>query len=161
MSSELENGISRAKGMARNQDDSGAMNLANELLSRYPDDIRVWMLRGYLHELNEEYEQAKADLTLAIRINSLEPHLYYSRGRFSYQLGEMQEAVQDFSKGLDLCDFHKNDYYRHELSFWRAATLLKLGDRRGALSDLRSLPEDLSSCTDSPQTKRDLVEACE
>ena len=107
MSSELENLIAKAKEMARNGDDSGAMALSDELLSQHPDEMRVWMLRGYLHELNEEYELAKTDFTHAIKINPLEPHLYYSRGRFSYQQGELHEAVQDFSKGLNLCDFHK------------------------------------------------------
>jgi tetratricopeptide (TPR) repeat protein len=160
MGSRLEDSIAKAKKMARDQNDSRAMDLANELLSQHPDDMRVWMLRGYLHELNEEYEQAKTDLTQAIGMNSLEPHLYYSRGRFSYQLGELHEAVHDFSKALSLCDFHKNDYYRDELLFWRAATLLKLGDKQGSLDDLSKLPEDFTSCTDHPQTKQDLIAAC-
>ncbi len=161
MSFVLEDLIFKADEMARNQDVPGAMALANQLLDEYPGEIKVWMLRGYLHELNEEYEQAKADLTHAIGINSREPDLYYNRGRFAYQLGDFQDAVQDFSKGLDLCDFHNNDYYRDELHFWRAATLLNLGDKQGALDDLNRLPEDFSSCTDRPQTKQDLVIACQ
>ena len=161
MSSALEVSIAKAKKMARNNDVPGAMVVANRMLSEYPDQIEVWMLQGYLHELNEEYEQAKADITRAIELNELEPHLFYSRGRLLYQLGKLREAVQDFGKGLDLCDYHKNDYYRHELLFWRAATLLKLGDKKGSLDDLSRLPDDFSSWTDRSQTKQDLVAACQ
>ncbi len=161
MSLELDKSIAKAKEMARNGDDAEAAALADELLDQHPNEMRVWMLRGYLHELNEEYGQAKIDLTRAIELNNLEPHLFYSRGRFAYQLGELREAVQDFSKALDLCEYHKNDYYRDELLFWRAATLLKLGDKRGSLDDLSRLPEDFSSWTDRPQTKQDLVAACQ
>ncbi len=147
--------------MARNQDVPGAMNIANELLIEYPDRIEVWMLHGYLHELNEEYEQAKGDITRAIELNNLEPHLFYSRGRFAYQLGNLREAAQDFSKGLELCEYHANNYYRDELLFWRAATLLKLGDKRSSLDDVNRLPDDFSSWTDRPQTKQDLLVACQ
>ncbi len=161
MSSELEESIAKAKKMARNQNVPEAMVLANELLTKHPDEMEIWMLRGYLHELKEEYEQAKADLTRAIELNGLEPHLFYSRGRFAYQLDQLHEAAQDFSKGLDLCDLHKNQYYRDELLFWRAATLLKLGNKQGSLQDLEKLPDDFSSWTDRPQSKQDLVAACQ
>jgi tetratricopeptide (TPR) repeat protein len=159
MSVELEQSIAKAKELARNGNDSGAMALADELVIQHPNEMRVWMLQGYLHELNEEYEQAKADLTRAIELNGLEPHLYYSRGRFAFHLDELRDAAQDFSKGLELCEFHKNDYYRDELLFWRALTLLKLGDRQGSLDDLSRLPEDFSTWTDRPQTKQDLLAA--
>jgi tetratricopeptide (TPR) repeat protein len=161
MGSTLEESIAEAKKKARNHDVQGAMVVSNQLLSEYPDLLEVWMLRGYLHELNKEYEQAKADITRAIELNELEPHLFYSRGRFAYQLGELREAVQDFSKGLDLCKYHASDYYYDELLFWRAATLLKLGDKKGSLNDLIKLPDDFSSCTDRPQTKQDLISACQ
>lgn len=161
MSLELDKLIAKAKEMARNGDDADAAALADELLNQHPNEMRVWMLRGYLHELIEEYGQAKTDLTRAIELNNLEPHLFYSRGRFAYQLGELREAVQDFSTALDLCEYHKNDYYLNELLFWRAATLLKLGDKRRSLDDLSRLPDDFSSWTDRPQTKHDLVAACQ
>lgn len=161
MNSELEGSITKAKQMARNQNVPGAMVLANEMLKEHPDEMEIWTLRGYLHELNEEFVQAKADLTRAIELNRLEPHLFYSRGRFAYQLDELREAAQDFSNGLDLCDLHKNQYYRDELLFWRAATLLKLGDKEGSLQDLERLPDDFTSWTDRPQSKHDLVAACQ
>lgn len=73
MSSVLETSIGQAKKMAQNHDIPGAMVVANQLLSEHPDRMEVWILQGYLHELSEEYEEAKADLTRAIELNGLEP----------------------------------------------------------------------------------------
>ncbi len=52
-----------------------------------PQKIEGWMVRGLVHELGDEYELAATDMTRAIELNSLEPHLYYSRGRYSLPFG--------------------------------------------------------------------------
>jgi Flp pilus assembly protein TadD len=54
MNLEVEKSIAKAREMARNGDDAEAMALADTLLSQHPNEMRVWMLRAYLRELNEE-----------------------------------------------------------------------------------------------------------
>ncbi len=160
MTPELENAIASAQAMARADNTAGAMAVAESLLAEHPDEMEVWLLRGYLHELNADYSEAKSALSRAIELNGSEPHLFYNRGRFSYHLGELREAVQDFSKALELCDFYNNDYYRQELYFWRAETLVKLGRKQEALNDLSQVDADFSSWTDHLQTKQELLAAC-
>jgi tetratricopeptide (TPR) repeat protein len=160
MASHLDDLISKAEELAKHRDGEGAMSLANELVEQYPNDMKVWSLRAYLHERNNDYAEAIADLTRAIEINAAEPHFFYSRGRYNFALGSDQPAIDDFSKGLDLCDHYKSDYYREELHFWRAEALLRLGKKHEALSDLAHVSDDFRSWTYKLRTKAELLGEC-
>jgi len=159
MTSNLDDFIAKAKQMAEN-DHTGALSLANELAEKNPNEMKVWILRGYLHELSDDYDEAVVDLTRAIEINPMEPRLFYSRGRYRFALSDDRLAIDDFTKGLELCDRYKKDDYREELFFWRAEALLRLGKKREALSDLAHVPGDYTSWTYKLRTKADLLADC-
>jgi tetratricopeptide (TPR) repeat protein len=161
MHEELNNLISRAKELVKDKDSEKAMSLANELVKRYVNEAKAWALRGHLHALNSEYIEAASDLTQAININPTEIYYLYSRGRYRFAVHDNKSAVEDFTKGLDLCALHKKDDFREELHFWRAETLLRLGKKTEALSDLDQVPEDdYTSWTDRLRTKAELVADC-
>jgi tetratricopeptide (TPR) repeat protein len=160
MTATLDELISKAKELAKVHDEEGAMSLATELVQQYPQEMRVWSLRAYLHGLQGNYTEAVADLTRAIEINPAEPHYFYSRGRYRFGLSDNPAAIEDFSKGLDLCDRYKSDYYREELHFWRAEALLRLGKKHEALSDLAHVSDDFRSWTDKLRTKAELLADC-
>jgi len=160
MNSILDSVIANAKDLARRHDYEGAMLLANELIGQHPNEMDVWLLRSYLHELEEDYVEATTDLSRAIELNSMEPHLYYNRGRYQFQLEDYTSAVQDFSKALELCDMYNNDYYREELYFWRAEVLLRLDKQNDALADLSKVRDDFASWTYKLRTKHDLLRDC-
>lgn len=160
MSNSIDDLIARADGLSRAKDRNGAMALANELVSQYPNEMKVWSLRAHLHALNHHYSEAVADLTRAIEINNMEPDFFFNRGSYSFRLGDNQSAIDDFTKGLALCDYHKDDYYRETLYFWRAETLLRLGRKQEAVADLSHIREDFSFWTDRLRTKADLLAEC-
>ena len=101
-----------------------------------------------------------ADLTRAIELDSREPHLFYTRGRNRFQLGDNAAAVEDFVSGLELSDQLKNDYYREELHFWRAEALIRLGKMDETLQDLSHVRDDHRAWTYQLRTKRDLLRDC-
>lgn len=161
MSEELNNLISRAKELIKDKDSEKAMSLANELVKGYSNEAKVWALRGHVHALNSEYVEAASDLTQAINLNPIEIYYFYSRGRYRFAIHDNNSAVDDFTKGLNLCDLHKKDDFREELHFWRAETFLRLGKKTEALSDLDHVPEDdYTSWTDRLRTKAGLVADC-
>jgi hypothetical protein len=90
----------------------------------------------------------------------LEPHLYFTRGRYRFALNDNLGALEDFSKGLQLCDHWNSDYYREEILFWRAETLLRLGKKEDALIDLARVSDDFSSFPYKLRTKRELTADC-
>jgi tetratricopeptide (TPR) repeat protein len=162
MSEELNNLIARVKELVKNKDSEKAILLANELVKRYPDKAKVWALRGHIHALNSEYIEAASDMTQAININPTEIYYFYSRGRYRFSIHDDNSAVDDFTKGLNLCDLCKKDDFREELHFWRAETLLRLGKKTEALSDLDHISEDdYTSWTDRLRTKAALIADCD
>jgi tetratricopeptide (TPR) repeat protein len=156
----LDEIVASAHRLVKERKRDEALSLAVQAVSEYPDEMESWLLQGYLHELLQEYEAGAEDLTRAIEINDKEPHLYYSRGRYRFQFRNMSGAVEDFTKALELCDFYSNDYYRDELSFWRAEAFLKLGNKGAALRDAEGLPDDFRSWTFTLRTKHQLMADC-
>lgn len=173
MTPSLDNLIAKAKELARKDEAEKAMALANELTTQHPDELRVWSLRAYLHGRSGNYAEAVADFTRAIEINAKEPELgldkgiltavdlLFNRGADSFALGNNQLAIDDFTKGLDLCDRYGSDDYRETLLFWRAEALLKLGKKREALSDITQVRDDFSFWTYKLRTKSDLLADCQ
>jgi tetratricopeptide (TPR) repeat protein len=152
--------IRRSKELARVGNTGAALDLALTLVMDYPRRVEAWLLRAYLHELNGNFEEAESDLTRAMTINALEPHIPYTRGRMRYAIGEYHEANGDFQEGLRLCDVHSNEYYRSELHFWCGAVYLKLGDKKAAMKILTLLPDDFVSFIGEPLSKQDMLERC-
>ena len=160
MDTDLDGLISKAKSLKRSGDAEGAISLANELVQKYPDEMDSWSLRAYLHASGSNYELATADLTHAIAINSMEPVLFWDRGRYESKQGNYQSAVSDFSRGLELCDHYKDDFYREALHFFRAEALINIGKKSEALADLDHVRAGLKTWTYKLRTKAELVEEC-
>jgi tetratricopeptide (TPR) repeat protein len=160
LAADLDRRIKQSKELARAGDRPAALDLASSLVAAHPGELRVWLLRAYIHELEESYLEAESDLSRAITVNGSEPHAFYTRGRMRYELGRYSEAGADFNEGLQLCDLHKNDYYRSELHFWLGAVYLELGDKPAALSVLTLLPDDFSSFIHGVWTKQSMLNRC-
>jgi tetratricopeptide (TPR) repeat protein len=170
MTPNVDSLILKAKELARKDDFEGSMSLANELAERFLNETRVWSLRGYLHGRNRNYTQAVADLTRAIEINAEEStklgpdtgvltsvDLFFNRGADRFALGDDESAVDDFTRGLELCDQLNSDDYRETLHFWRAEALLRLGKKSEALSDLARVTDGFTFWTYKLRTKADLL----
>jgi tetratricopeptide (TPR) repeat protein len=151
--------ISIAKEKAHRGDQNGAMSLAVQLVEQYPTEARVWSLRSFLFALRKEFAKALTDITRAINIHP-EPHFFFTRGRYNFELGDDQSAVKDFSTGLHF-DHYEDDSYREELYFWRAEAFIRLGNKREALSDLAHLHKDKQTWTYELRSKLDLLVACD
>lgn len=172
MNPSVDSLIAKAKELAQKDEGERAMALANELTEQHPDELRVWSLRAYLHGRSGNYAEAVADFTRALEINAKEPELgldkgiltavdlLFNRGADSFALGNIQSAIDDFTKGLDLCDRYGSDDYRETLLFWRAEALLRLGRKHEALLDLASVRDDFSFWTYKLRTKADLLNDC-
>jgi tetratricopeptide (TPR) repeat protein len=145
---------------ARRLDDLGpaeeAMVLANELVGKYPDEMRAWALRAQLHTLARDYAKANSDLDSAIGINEADPYLYFLRGLNHLALGGWETAAEDFTRGLRLRDPACEKAFR----FARAEALIGLGRKREAMVDLATLPEGYKLWTNRLRTKAELVSEC-
>jgi tetratricopeptide (TPR) repeat protein len=156
MSPDLDGLIAKAKALANESRYDEAISLATDLVQRYPNEMKVWSLRAYLYTFKNDFELAVADLTRAIDINDMEPVLLFDRGRYESRVGRFGAAVEDFGRGLALCDHYRDDYYRETLHFFRAEALIELGRKREALEDLSQVRDDFTSWTYKLRTKSEL-----
>lgn len=158
MNADLEGLIAQAKNLARQGNREEAFALAQDLTSRFPREMEVWLLSGYLYARTGRYEKAIPFVTKAIEINDKEPSLFYDRGRYHLALGDNLSAIEDFGMGLALCEIFHSDYYRESLHFHRAEARLRSGRKREALEDLERVREEFSCWTDKLRTKAELIE---
>jgi len=86
--------------------------------------------------------------------------LFINRGADQFALGDNGSSINDFTRGLDLCELYTSNDYRETLLFWRAEALLKLGRKQEALADLAYVSEDFRFWTDKLRTKGDLLADC-
>jgi len=156
----MEDLISRAERLASTGDWDGAMSLASELVAKYPNEMKVWLLRADLYGRNRAYASAIADLSRAIEISPMEPCLFHERGLDALALGNDQAATEDFTRGLELCDRQKSDYYRESFHFLRAEAFLRLRRKKEALADLAHVREDQKAWTYRLRTKAELLYEC-
>ena len=160
MRSRLDDLILEAKKLAKADNCKMAITLANQLVKENPNEMKVWSLRGYLHARMGKYSLAAEDITQAIAINAMEPCLFHSRGRYLFSSGDSQAALDDFSRGLELCAHHGDDYYREDLHFWRAEVLIRLDRKKAAIVDLEQVSEDYTMWTTELRTKAALLALC-
>jgi tetratricopeptide (TPR) repeat protein len=156
----LERKIRTAEQLARSCETAAALVIADEILSEAPSVLRAWNLRAYIHELAENHAAARADISRAIALVPDEPHLFYTRGRMAYLMGDFEQSLEDFTEALRLGKLHQNDFYDQEVSFWRAAAYVALGNFDAARRDLSCVNDGFCTWTNGLLSKADLLAHC-
>jgi tetratricopeptide (TPR) repeat protein len=88
--------------------------------------------RGKAYAAAGQYQLAIADYDCALKVYPEDPTPYYYRGKASYQLGNYDQADQDWQKAIDR--FWK--FYQAYQA--RADMRLERGDLMGALADYQA-----------------------
>jgi tetratricopeptide (TPR) repeat protein len=159
MTSGIDKLISNLESRAQN-DDPIALAEATKLVAENPSEPKVWSLRVYIFARTGNLSNAISDLTRAIELSSPEPSHYFDRGRYKLKVGDGAGAMEDFGRGIALCDEHGDDYYRESLHFMRADALLRAGKRREALADLQHVREGFTLWTTELRSKEALMSEC-
>jgi len=160
MNETLESSIAKAEELARADNYEDALAIASGLIAQRPDEMKVWSVRSYIHARKHDYQSAIQDVSRAIEINSVEPALFFDRGRYYLALRAFSEAATDFTRVLDLCDRHRNNYYRESAYFMRAEAHLKLGRIDETRADLKHVRDDFTIWIDLPRSKQAILEEC-
>lgn len=138
---EKEIALSESKRLSRKGNAIKAMDLLNDALLDYPEDINLLSERaGLLYESGNP-GSALADYQAAIRLDKTRMDLYLGRGKSLLVSGRYRDAVADFNRVL------RSDPAAFAVYKLRAATHAGLGDFGQAIADLqiflRYFPEDM------------------
>lgn len=156
---ELEALTQRAHEHTRREEFAQALAICQHLILHKATRLAGYRERAEVWQSMNEPELALADLREAIAIGSQEPVDYYNLGIALLKQRDAREAVQAFTKAMEIgaaCKFH---YYTPSSRFHRAAALISLSMAEEALADCDKI-EDGYSCylpAEGVITKEELV----
>ena len=134
----------------------GAISSYTQALEVNPNDPDVLNNRCSAYFSTQQLDLALADCDRGLSINSRNPSLYTTRGNIHLQKDNIQQAIQDYSRTIELSEA-TNDTRRLATAYSnRASALMQVPDPEGALSDVN---EALAINPDDPADlyKRGLV----
>ena len=94
--------IRQAREKGKQKDYSGAVELLNKGLERYPEDADLFFERGYWYGEWGKPEQAVLDYNKAIALKPDDAIAYNNRGNCFSDMGEHDKALADFDKAIEL-----------------------------------------------------------
>lgn len=121
--------LSDASLQIANGESADAMEIADEMVSVYPDESLAYMGRGLILNSLGDLDGAIADYSKAIELNPTYDLVYYNRAIIYEKQGRLDEAVADYTKNLEL-DPANSDAY-----LYRALIYVTQGKLDEAFSD--------------------------
>lgn len=160
MDDRISNRLARIKDLAKREEYARAIGLLDEIGLEYQEEPKIWETRGFVLSRAGDGEAAIAAYSKALSMSAQEPHPFYMRGIVYFEMGSFSEAISDFTKVLELCDFYQSDYYRASAHGFRADAYIRLKDFKNALAECNHVPDGWSEWTDKLRCKADLLAEC-
>jgi tetratricopeptide (TPR) repeat protein len=157
MMDELMRSVAEVRQLTNAGRHDEAVVRAERLKEKFQSRFEPWELSAFLFAKKGFVQEAINEITEAIKFGPLEPHLFFMRGLYRYQVGEYLLGEKDFSKVLQISDEDGSDYYKAPAFFGRAECRIKLGKAADALKDCNNIPEDMQAWMGRVRTKNDLL----
>lgn len=132
---ELEALTQKAHEHARREEFAQALVICQHLILHDATRLAGYRERAEVWQNMKQDDLALSDLREAIAIGSKEPVDYYNLGIALLKRREAREAVEAFSKAIEIGTAQKFQYYTQSSRFHRAAALISLGMAEEALAD--------------------------
>jgi tetratricopeptide (TPR) repeat protein len=118
-----------------------ALELGQQLLTRYPDEPSIHANLGFVHAMRKDYREAVREITQALRLAPDEPAFLFDRASWQLELGMYREVLDDSSAGIASEREHQRSYYSEALWFCSAIARVHLRDPRGGLDDCAQIKD--------------------
>lgn len=141
--------------------DPTALERATRLAEEYPDEPKVWSLLAYARDSNEDLDGAVLAMNRMMEIAPSEPAVFDTRGRYELQRGNLEAALADFNRGIELSKQLQYEYYLEDLYFLRAEVLVRLGRKAEARADLAYVSDDYDDWLPERRTKANILADCD
>jgi tetratricopeptide (TPR) repeat protein len=84
----------------RNKQHGKALDYLDSALARYPAAGRLWYRKGYIHWVEEDFVDAHAALTMALKYKGPRLDILYIRGQVFVEWRRFEEAISDLNEAL-------------------------------------------------------------
>ena len=157
----VDEGIEQAKALVKTHNHEAAFVLIDDLFRDHGEQPELWAIRAYVAANKRDYEAAEHAMGRAIHLEQWQPEYFFTRGRYRLKSERFTEAVDDFTRTIELCDHHRSDYYRESAHFLRAEAYLALGMTDRARVDCEHVRDETTLWVDSVRSKKDILEDCD
>ncbi|MGE3465505.1 MAG: tetratricopeptide repeat protein [Pyrinomonadaceae bacterium] len=119
-----------------------ALSLCEQVLLDYPDNSEAFRKRAAIHARTGNFQSAVTDLTRGINNGVNSSEWFFFRGWWRLELDDLQGAVDDLTKAIELDRTEEHHPYEESSYFFRAVAFLNLGKGEAAILDCRQVRED-------------------
>ena len=133
---------------------TAAIAKCDAILKIDKQNFAAYVFRGLANTGLKQYQVAVTDFEQAIRINPDSHYPHFGRGFARYQLKLYQESIADFDQTIKIEPEYANAFY------WRGISKGFLGNKQGAISDLRTAAE-LYKKQGKPEDAKDALDLIE
>jgi tetratricopeptide (TPR) repeat protein len=88
--------------LVRSEEYDAALNVANEIISTWPDESLGYRIRAYVRWEREEYVEACDDYTRVLQQDGPASDSLSARGQVLAELGELDRALADLNEAVKL-----------------------------------------------------------
>ena len=135
--------------------------LATRLILEHSSEPRAWRERAFVKRLQDRHGEAIADMTKAIALNEFRLlDDMFTRGVSWFKMRRYKDAVDDFTRTIELSVFFKTESHRIQAYFFRADCYISLNKFIEAQADCEHVPEEFKTWTDKLKSKKDILAAC-
>jgi lipoprotein NlpI len=116
-----QNALEEAVKLLKRGKESEALVLVNKALDKDAKDARAWLLRGVIQNAQGKHAEAVTDLTKAIELKGQDlPEAYDRRGDAYLKKGDMDKALADFDRFLELVPRARPQHWRRGIACYYA-----------------------------------------
>ena len=160
MSELLESLIDDIRNRVRAKDPT-AVERATRLAEEYPDEPMVWSSLAYARASNKDLDGAVLAMNRMIDLAPPHPVNFLTRGRYELKRGNLEAALADFDRGIELSKQLQDDWCVENIYFFRAEVLVRLGRKAEARADLSHVRDDMLDWLPQRRTKADILADCD
>ncbi|MDJ0863507.1 MAG: hypothetical protein QNJ82_14865 [Gammaproteobacteria bacterium] len=156
---DLDDLVQKIHAYSDRKEFSRALALCQHMIVHDSTRLAGYRERAEVWQDMSEHDLSLYDLKQLAASGSVEPVDYYNLGISLLRNTEAKEAVDAFTRGIELGAEHQSFYYTQSCRFHRAFALLRLGMPKEALEDCNEV-EDGYKCflpSEGLKTKEDLI----
>jgi len=83
-------------------EEATALERTEQLAEHYPEEPEVWRTLADVHATRGDWDSAVAAITRMIEVTPPHPRMYFIRGHYEHQRGNLQAALADFDHAVAL-----------------------------------------------------------
>jgi len=138
-----ENLLLLSKASLESGNTEQAMEQCLAYLSTEPDDVVALRLYATLCGMKSDLSKAIEIIGKVISLNALEePCDYFYRGRWRIKTGQLDGAIRDFGRVIEICQENKNSYYLEDAYLHQAIAFFYQENREKTVSALSHVSDD-------------------